>query len=449
MKQLANRREVLGLIGGAGASIGVQGCASDTRQGLGIRENGDLKALMLGEGDGAFEMSPERERTLLDNQWEPLRVSSTDWNWWDLETDVQSPVKWATPQNGMDYQPLGDFIGLPVGPNTFVHAESLRWLADRNAFSLGTEQFVIVGIRGASLVDASEDSGWQSNIRIALDEPDHKSMRCLIGVWDRENNKVRLFKASTVPEVSYMWLQATLASSANMLPTGLYRYSVGTHNASSSRVPQVGALRLQGYNFHGRSHTDKNIFVLRTLNDLSYSIGDKTELWDICVPFDNIHAGIFGEATQYLVGAKNQQFSSAGCQVLPGGYELFRNSEGKRAYTTEPIGIWRDFREAIGLKASPELTEQGGTTDDGKNFYYMLLTGWDISYAARRNSAVVDSYFPIRPGSSGNLVAAVQRIIGMEETGKLDARTSERIVSYKKVIAEIPETPLTLKGQLL
>ena len=446
MTLLLRRRSFLNSVAGAALGGLVGGCATPRiRDDQNAANSEDLKALMVGEGDGAFNFTPDVERTMLDSEWEPLRAAPTDWSWWDLDTDKQQPVSWAPPQFCNDYQALFEEFNPPPSKTVVISHDLMEWLAERNAFDLADETRIVLGLRGSMLVASEDDSGWRDRVEISLVEPNHKDMRCLIGVWDRSAKKVRLFRASTVPEVSYMWLQATLASGANLLPTGLYKYYVGTHNLSSTRVSQVGALRLSGYHFAGRDHDDRNIYVLRTLNDLTYSIGDETELWDICQPYDNIHAGIFGADSQnYLVGSKGQKFSSAGCQVLPGGYRLHNNSQGKRAYTNEPIGAWRRFRAALGLAESPIMRPEGGTTDDGKHFYYMLLTGWDAAYGASRDPKVMERYFPLRPGSSGRRVEAHQAGIGVKQSGKFDAQTAERTIFYKRVIAELPESSVTL-----
>ncbi|MEL6362590.1 MAG: hypothetical protein AAFR21_16050 [Pseudomonadota bacterium] len=410
----------------------------------------DLLELMRAEADGAWRLTESHTRTMRESEWEPIGRRANDWSWWTLPQDQQRPVAWPKPKNDVDAESFANWNVAEA--DIKVSHDTLSWLAERNSFDLtypafdarNTDEIVIVGLRGAALADGSYDSGWASSHLVSREVPDHINHRCLLGAWSRRHKIVRLFKASTVPEVSYMWLQLLLEEGANLLPTGLYAYEVGPHGLSHQRTTQVGALRLAGHAFPKRGNTIRDVNVLRSLNDLTYSVGDATEIWDICQPSDNIHASIFGSREKYLVGAKNQHFSSAGCHTVPGGYALKYNGQGRRAFTTEPIGPWREFRAALGLSASPEMTGSITTTDDGRQFYYMLLSGWDAAIASTGDNEARQRYWPLRAGSSGKRVEALQRSLHIEVDGAFGPATADRLILTKKIELQIAESPIAL-----
>jgi hypothetical protein len=440
------RREfLLGSISVLPFGLLTAGCAtatSTTEQANGVDED-FLREFMAEEADGAFEMTAQVQKTLTTREWKSLNTVGSQWNWWDTPKDERPAVSWPEPALAPDYAP---FIGLGAPADEFaVSHETLEWLAERNHFDLGDDAMIVIGFRGAQLPDGEADSGWQEVVKAALDVPNHIDPKCLIGAWDRTGKRVRLFHGSTVPEVSYMWAQCRLDSGANLMPTGLYVYEVGVHPKHSKRTPQIGALRLAGYGFNADGPSAPVIYTLRTLDNLTYSVGDGAEVWDRCAPGNNIHAAVFGgPGDRYLVGAGGQNFSSAGCQTIPGGYELYQGDDGMRWYSKEPIGAWRNFREALGLAVSPEIVEGRTCSDDGKRFRYMLLTGWDASFASSPSEQVLTEYFPFRPGSSGPEVEKLQKTAYSKPDGWLGAGTADAVVYLKKTGLGIAETPVTM-----
>jgi len=440
------RREfLLGSISVLPLGLLATGCATapPAAENVGAVDDDFLRELMAEEADGAFEMTEQVQRTLTTREWKSLNTVGSQWNWWETPKDERPAVSWPEAALAPDYAP---FISLGPPPEQFsVSHDTLAWLAERNHFDLGDDEMVVIGLRGARLPDGATDSGWQDVVEAELEVPNHIDPRCLIGAWDRAGKRVRLFHGSTVPEVSYMWAQCRLDSGANLMPTGLYAYEVGVHPNDSKRTPQIGALRLAGYGFNADGPASPVIYTLRTLDNLTYSVGDGAEVWDRCAPGNNIHAAIFGgPSDKYLVGAGGQNYSSAGCQTIPGGYELYWGDDGKRWYSKEPIGIWRDFREAIGLAVSPVVVKRRACSDDGKRFRYMLLTGWDASFASAPDEKVLEAYFPLRPGSSGPDVEKLQKAAYSKPDGWFGAGTADAVVYLKKTDLGIAETPVTL-----
>jgi hypothetical protein len=261
-----------------------------------------------------------------------------------------------------------------------------------NAFRLvrdggGESPLVIFALRGAKLFGGPSQLR-QPSLTLQDQRPDHRDFRCVIGVYDRAHQTLSAFQASTVPNAHFVALCHTKANAGtdlaeltgNILPTGCYTYTVGTHKPDQAGEIR-GALRLS----KTTSGADI-VVVLRSLEDVTY---DRMDRWHKCTPADNIHPG------QLSLG-----FSSAGCLTLPGS---FRNGEH--------AGRWSEFRDALEL----------GGADDGKQFSCVLLTGLDAAITAklRRDGGTIsdptvrEHLVRLRHGSAGAAVAALQAALGL------------------------------------
>ncbi len=261
-----------------------------------------------------------------------------------------------------------------------------------NAFRLVGDQgverpLVIFALRGAKLITGPAQLR-QTGVTVQDQRPDHRDFRCVIGVYDRAGQTLSAFKASTVPNAHFVALCHSKADSGaaldqltgNILPTGCYTYTVGTHKRGKPGEIR-GALRLSK-----TADGADLVVVLRSLQDVTY---DRMDRWHKCTPADNIHPGQL-----------NSGFSSAGCLTLPG---FFRN--GQHA------GRWSEFRGVLGLI--------GG--DDGRQFSCVLLTGLDAAIAAKlrqegrtiADAQVREHLVRLRHGSAGPAVATLQAALGL------------------------------------
>lgn len=250
---------------------------------------------------------------------------------------------------------------------------------------------LVFALRGARLVGADRREDVAS-VTLADQRPDHRDFRCVIGVLDRDAGRMWAYRASTVPEaksliICFQKAQQGAELSGNILPTGLYTYTVGTHRAGTSGEIR-GVLRLAN-TLNGASR----VIALRSLSDVAYDIRD---FWHSCAPADNIHPG-----------RRRQGFSSLGCLTLPGDYE-----RGSRKHT----GLWADFRVALGMG------RVFAPSDDGRKFSVMLLTGLDAALASslRESGDSTDAAAAgaalrrLRVGSRGASVARLQEQLGLE-----------------------------------
>lgn len=284
-----------------------------------------------------------------------------------------------------DEQP--DYRHLPKsgqGPEFDLLPADLEALIKANAFA-PLPGLLIFALRGARLVGADKRENVAS-LTLADQRPDHRDFRCVIGVLDRAAERIWAYRASTVPEAKalvtcFRKAQQGAALEGNILPTGLYTYTVGTHRAGTSGEIR-GVLRLAN-TLNGAS----KVVALRSLSDVTYDIRD---FWHPCAPADNIHPG-----------RRRQGFSSLGCLTLPGDYE-----PGGRKHT----GLWADFRVALGMG------RVFANADDGRKFSVMLLTGLDAALASalRQSGAGTDALTRLRFGSKGATVARLQEQLGLE-----------------------------------
>ncbi|MFN8570853.1 MAG: papain-like cysteine protease family protein [Gemmatimonadaceae bacterium] len=285
-------------------------------------------------------------------------------------------VHWAADADCVDYRHLATAIDTKPFDLT---AAILDRLVRFNRFTLdGVSQKVVFGLRGCTM-DADVPT-LSKQVTLREVEPNHIDNRCVIGVWDRSTDTLAAFQASTVPNWEYMeTYRENHGKKANLLPTGRYKLTVGTHrakkrNASGELVDNPGRIQ-------GALRNDDEVLVLRTEDDLTYTVRDT---WDKTVPNDNIHPGI---VTVNTGSSTVPDYSSAGCNTIPG-----------TSSSDTPSGAWADFRRALGLDNTHP------TANDGQAHAYVLLTGREARLAAGGNTTLGR----LRFGSNGDDVRQLQ-----------------------------------------
>lgn len=297
-------------------------------------------------------------------------------------------VKWnANDAEQPDYSHLS---GLAKTSTFKLTAEDLENLIAFNSFAL-VDGLVIFALRGARLVGQDKFESV-SSCEIEDIRPNHREYRCVIGVLNRTTKKLWSYKASTVPNANAVMKCFTIAKSGsknyegNVLPTGCYTYTVGTHRRGTSGEIR-GVLRLSK-----TSDGASPVLALRSLTDLTY---DHKDFWDNCAPADNIHPG-----------RRATSFSSLGCLTLPGDYDMSAKLHS---------GLWADLRIALGMQKTYQ------TSDDGKQFSCVLLTARDAAFAVslRETGKITDAKVAnsalqrLRFGSQGAAVAKLQKALGL------------------------------------
>lgn len=295
-------------------------------------------------------------------------------------------VKWNSNDDDQpDYRHLPK---LPAGDSFELTPADLETLISFNDFE-PLPGLMVFALRGAAIVGADRRDGVK-RLTLVDQRPDHRAFRCVIGVYDRAKGQLSAFKASTVPNASAVVTCLRKAQShspleGNILPTGLYTYTVGTHRANTSREIR-GVLRLS-QNSTGAS----KVVVLRSVDNFVY---DRRDLWDPCAPADNIHPG------RRLNG-----FSSLGCLTLPGDYV---------PSTHKGTALWAAFRTALGLGDAAVASE------NGRKFSTMLVTGLDAALAVKlrlegalEKPEATAALRRVRFGSKGERVARLQAALGL------------------------------------
>ncbi len=369
--------------------------------------------------ESAPDFSDQDTRDILVEEGEPLAgglkaraVISAFWN--DLPTNARAALSWPADDAAYDYRHL---TAEPNADQAFdltpAVLESYFDLCGYNDAQAG--EVVLFGLRGASLADGSDWSGFAERQHVKEERPDHIHTRCLIGVLDRRRMAIALASASTVPVVELMMAAAAGKLGCNMLPTGLHAYKVGPHKG----LRQPGAFRQQ-----------KSLWVHRAKGDLVYALSDRNNVWDDgdgVLPMDDIHAAVLSYRT------RPPYFSSAGCQVVKGAYDKT---------THQPIGPWALFRDAAGLSLQVHpLDKRGRTADDGRNFIYVLLTGKEARLiGAGRTQFVATRRF----GAADAVVARIQSALGIQPaTGAFDRKTMGKVISWQIKHGEPPTGILT------
>lgn len=306
-----------------------------------------------------------------------------------LEATGPTPadVKWNPNDDEQpDYRHLPK---LPPGAAFDLTADDIEALVEFNAFSTLSGPLLVFALRGAAIAGADKRENVES-IAIIDQRPNHRDYRCVIGVLNRETRRLSAYRASTVPNANAVltgFIKAQRGEfEGNVLPTGCYLYTVGTHRAGTASEIR-GVLRLSK-TLDGASV----VIALRSTNDVVY---DRRDFWHRCAPADNIHPG-----------RRNQGFSSLGCLTLPGDYVRS---------TKTHTGLWADFRVALGMGRT------FAASDNGKQFSVMLVTGQDAALAStlRSSGDMADkaklqaALVRLRFGSQGAAVAKLQEMLGL------------------------------------
>ena len=312
-----------------------------------------------------------------------------------LESIGATSVMWAPDAESPDYSHLQALSAAPAADFTLAAAD-LALLASANAFDVGSDTPVLFGLRGAAIV---RDHAGGAEPVLRDQRPDHKTPRCVLGVWDRAAQRVSVFPGSTVPDRRAVVTWQTQRTSGNMLATGLYRYVAGVHNSR----PGCFLLRDSAGN-------KRVVVVRRSGDDLAYDLADTA---DRCAPGDNIHPTFFSAPVD---------FSSFGCQTVVGSADNAGSHKGP----------WADFRAAAGM--------QGGAGTPGRAYLYMLLTGREARLASllRRQGLAGDSVSlaalrRLRFGSEGDAVRRLQAKLGFSAPdGDFGPATSEALHAFQR-----------------
>lgn len=353
---LAEARLVAGL---GRPSGGVEATAPGRRL---VEVHGDVEAP---QSDVAEEVSGQAADDASSRSGPEAAAASTRVRW--------NPVDDEQP----DYRHLDTRLAFRTAE---ILPEDLEALIASNAFAPKPGR-VVFGLRGAALVggDRREDV---ASFTITDQRPDHAEFRCVMGAYDPARRRFWVYQASTVPNAEFVLkcyrdFRAGVglgALTGNILPTGCYIMTVGTHRRGQpGEIPAV--LRLST-----TADGASRVVVLRSLEDACY---DRFDRFLEATPGDNIHPA-----------QRNSGFSSAGCLTLPGHFANGQHS-----------GAWKAFRTAVGFDE----------TTVGRQVSLVLLTGLDAVMAAeaRRAGTGMEALRRLRHGSQGAAVARLQAALGL------------------------------------
>ena len=290
-------------------------------------------------------------------------------------------------------------------------AADLELLIRANQFApLDQHKRIIFGLRGATLAFDASSNGDRTaqvnrqSLRLKACRPDHQHFRCVMGVYNTETRLLSGFMASTVPNRGAVQKCMATGKNGNLLATGCYEYRVGSHH---------------GGKYQGCLRQSEPMAVLRSRENLVYDVADT---WDIAVnpdnwPVDNIHPA-FADGSY-----RSAEFSSFGCQVIRGACP-----DG--GYTDE----FAKFRRALGLAEPPS------TSEDGRRFSYVLLTGDEAAISAMLrdqnrsgdHDAVLSSLARLRQGSRGAMVERLQAALKLRVDGALTAVVKKVLIDVQR-----------------
>ena len=323
----------------------------------------------------------------------------------DRRAGGSTPI-WAPDEWHPDYAHLliAEKKGVAAAHNFSLTPDVLDLLIAANSYQpKGPADTFVFAIRGGEL---AQGNAFEDVAKVDLNDvrPDHKDTHCTIGFYYRKTRTLSAFKGSTVPNVgsvaAYYKIVNHLAAQSdfkcNMLPTGLYRYRVGSH-VGKSHAAVTPALQLANYY---RPSESGRVTVLRTTDQPSYR---HDGFWDLCAPGDNVHCAF-----------RNTGFSSCGCLTIQGN-----DGEG-------PFGRFQSVLNKFG---------------QGKAVDVMIVTGKEAAIAAAliakgqaQQADLVDACLRrLRGGSEGPAVTALQAALGMPSpTGLFDGETRQLLVERER-----------------
>lgn len=339
-------------------------------------------------------------------------------------------ARWAALSDHPDTKHLAHLaIDLNNGMRFDVSGAILRQALAVAATPVGASwsRRVLFGVRGASLRPEPKTGAapeFADTLKLIEAEPDHLDYRCVMGVWDRDTDRVWMCPASTVPAIGYLWHAtherdaARMGMGANLLPPGVYEHVVGTH-ANGGNTRQPGAFRQKSKYCVMRLASSELCFRSGNIRWDTTSDATGPNIWN------NIHAGLVAGPNW---GAKH---FSAGCQVVQGTVKPPDQRD-------TPVGHWETFRIAAGLAPKPEVSpvSAGGnprvvkTAEDGQAFTYVLLTAREVRLAAENmDRAPTDlKFFKLRRGSQGDTVKALQTALGLSADGDFGYLTQRALI---------------------
>ena len=310
------------------------------------------------------------------------------------ESATWSKVTWAEDAKSPDYRHITRVpadVAL-IGRTFEIGPAELELLFRANAFEPSRSYGrVIFALRGAELVTSltspqrMERQEGQEKLTLRDVRPDHKSSRCIIGVYDVDRQHLSAYAGSTVPNRRAVALHVEGKMRANMIPTGCYRFELGWHQWSEAERRIPGCLIEAG----------RTKCVIRSSNDYMYGVDDE---WDNAAPCgDNLHPA---------KSDTSAPFSSFGCLVVAGNVDP--STGGDRA-NVKHTGDWARFRRAMGFAET-------GTAGHGREYDVVLLTGLDAAIAhslvagraASDDGQVLNRIGRLRQGSRGDRVRRIE-----------------------------------------
>ncbi len=251
---------------------------------------------------------------------------------------------------------------------------------------------VLFALRGA--LPVKQAMGWTRSLTVRTVALDYLHMRCTLGIWDREGERVFAAAGSTVPYRDNVEKAAARKGRAkgkgtNQLEPGFYAdLTKGEH--------------LQGKrNGHQALRQTESRLYRRSLSGVPYR---ETSPLYYGNPYDNLHCG-------WNADGKRPGYSSAGCLVVAGMPHCPRREE--RTLDTGPWKIFHDLIYAVGQKRFPIL----------------LLPAESAALVLGNRSAPKGRNPWLVFGSEGEEVKALQGRLADagaykgRATGRLDART--------------------------
>ena len=230
----------------------------------------------------------------------------------------------------------------------------LRKLMRMHYYPFSEDKMVFIGFRAC--LPISIETGLQpaAHHQLALQTLDYKNLRCTIGQWLPNAQKLMLAPGSTVPHVNN--IRKSLDNPQNSTEGKLFR--TNQLELGYFKNYKKGRHRHLGPTSHQAFRMDYPLMIRRTADDTDFELDDQVEYEK---PYDNIHAS-------YTESLESGYFASAGCQVIM-GYPKRKDDK-----FIEHTGPWKVFLEnAYALKQ--------------QTFAYALFSG---SVAHRISAARVD-----------------------------------------------------------
>ncbi|MGC1633503.1 MAG: hypothetical protein WA749_15440, partial [Gelidibacter sp.] len=278
--------------------------------------------------------------------------------------------------------------------NMELNDDSIRYVCNRFQFVLNSQEFCLLGIRGALPVTAlvgkpEKGYSFSSSHELSAVEINYTSACCTIAIWNIQTQKLAVFPGSTLPSTEYLTRMPQKRAEFNILCPGNYTLSKGLHPRNSNFL-QYPALLMNGQAMVYKPQ------LVRVSSGLDFSFEKAKH--QVVFAGDNLHAtGYEPSIGENEISILNMPVDSSGCITVCGCPQLYQRNQ----YSSSHWNSWHFFYHFLNKQESIDYS-------------FTLFNLKDFIHTEESKGKIA-----LRYGSEGETVYELQNILSQS----WDART--------------------------